>query len=188
MIDERFVLLAALFNLVGGSSYLLATIKGRVRPNRVTWFIWSLAPLIAFVAEVLQGVGLRSLMTFMVGFMPLLIFIASFLNKKAYWKLTNFDFFCGFLSIIGLVLWGITRIGDLAIFFSILSDALASVPTLTKAYFHPETEDWKIFLFAGISAFITLLTVKAWDFAHFGFPVYILINCLTFIFLLKFRT
>lgn len=104
MIDERFVIFGALFNLIGGSSYVIATLEGRARPNRVTWFIWAVAPLIAFIAQLTQGVGLRSLMTFMVGFMPLLVFIASFVNKKSYWKLTNFDLFCGFLSLVGLAL------------------------------------------------------------------------------------
>lgn len=187
MIDEKFVLLGALFNVIGGASYLIDTVKGRVRPNRVTWFIWALAPLIAFTAEVGQGVGIRSLMTFMVGFNPLLIFLASYVNKKSVWKLTRFDFACGSLSLIGLLLWYVTKVGNLAIFFSILSDGLASIPTFRKAYFYPETENWNVFLCAGISAIITLLTITVWNFAHWGFPLYIFINAAVLFILIKFK-
>jgi len=44
--------------------------------------------LIAFKAQIKEGVGIhQALLTFMVGFIPLIIFIASFINKKAYWKI-----------------------------------------------------------------------------------------------------
>ncbi|MDP2363456.1 MAG: hypothetical protein Q8M94_06755, partial [Ignavibacteria bacterium] len=70
MIDERYIFIGLALSFLGSVSYLLDTIKGKVKPNRVTWFLWALAPLIAFSAEVKQGVGMASLMTFMVGFNP----------------------------------------------------------------------------------------------------------------------
>lgn len=57
MIDEKFVFLAVILNFLGSLSYLIATIKGEVKLNKVTWFIWALAPLIAFAAEISLGVG-----------------------------------------------------------------------------------------------------------------------------------
>lgn len=187
MIDERFVFLAVALNLYGGLSYLISTLKGEVKPNKVTWFIWALAPLIAFGAAVSEGVGLSSLISLSVGLSPLLIFFASFLNKKAEWKLTTFDITCGILSLLGLVLWGITRAGNLAILFAILADGLAAVPTLVKSFYYPETENYKAFFFAAIAAIITLFTLKNWDFAHYAFPVYIFSICFIFVLLIKFQ-
>jgi hypothetical protein len=175
MIDEHFVILAAGLNLIGTITYIIPTLKGTIRPNRVTWFLWALAPLIAFAAEIGQGVGLISLTTFMVGFGPFLILLASFVNKKAEWKLTAFDLVCGLLSILGLAMWFFTRIGNIAIVFSIMADALAALPTLRKGYLHPETEDYRIFLLGGIGAGITLLAISTWAFAFYGFPLYILL-------------
>ena len=106
MIDERFIFLGVALSFVGSLVYTILTIKGQAKPNRVSWFIWSLAPLIAFFAEVKQGVGIQSLATFVVGFGPLLTFIASFVNKKAYWKISKLDMICGGLSLVGLGLWG----------------------------------------------------------------------------------
>ncbi len=77
MLDPNFVILGAAIGFIGGISYLVDTLKGKTKPNKVTWFFWSLAPLIAFAGELDKGVGLQSLMTFMVGFSPLLIFLAS---------------------------------------------------------------------------------------------------------------
>lgn len=187
ILHHNFVILGVLIGFVGGLSYLISTIKGKTKPNRVTWFFWALAPLVAFAAEVKEGVGIQSLMTFGVGFSPLLIFLASFVNKESVWELKRFDFVCGALSIIGLFLWYMTKNGNFAIFFSILADGTAAVPTLVKSYRFPETENYHVYLTAVISAVITLLTIEIWDFANFGFPIYILILCATFVFLIKFR-
>ena len=101
MLDPNFVIVGAVIGFLGGISYLVDTLKGKTKPNRVTWFFWSLAPLIAFAGELDKGVGIQSLMTFMVGFSPLLIFFASFVNKKSFWKLSKSDYLLGLLSLLG---------------------------------------------------------------------------------------
>ncbi|MFH1181377.1 MAG: hypothetical protein V1702_00290 [Candidatus Woesearchaeota archaeon] len=186
MINENWVILGAILQLIGILSYFIAMQKGKVKPNRVTWFLWALAPLIAFFAEIKQGVGLLALMTFMVGAGPLFIFSASFFNKNSAWKITRFDIICGALSIAGLILWIVTRVGNLAILFSILADGLAALPTVRKAYLYPETEDYQVYFFGDISAVITLLAINTWTFAYFGFPAYIVIINTLMVVLIKF--
>src|SRR5665213_3532899 len=105
MINQHFVILGVLIGFAGNMTYVISTLRGKTRPNRVSWFMWALAPLIAFSAEINQGVGLRSLMTFMVGFGPAMVFIASFVNRKATWKLTKLDLACGLLSLLALIAW-----------------------------------------------------------------------------------
>ena len=173
MIDERFVFLGLLIQFLGIASYLWGTLKGQVKPNKVSFFLWSIAPLIAFAAELSEGVGIQSLMTFSVGFSPLLVFLASFVNKKAEWKLNKFDLTCGVFSVIGLVLWYFTKIGNVAVAFSILADGLAFLPTLRKSYYYPETESPWAYLASAINALLTILTIRVLNFANFGFPVYI---------------
>ncbi len=187
MINQNFVILGAIIATMGSLSYLIDTIKGKVKPNRVSFLMWSLAPLIAFVAELKQGVGLQSLMTFEVGFFPLTIFIASFFNKNAKWKLTRFDLTCGVLSLIGLILWYITSSGNVAIVFSILADGLAALPTIVKSFNFPETESSWTYFTGTLSAAITLLTVKVWDLANAGFPLYILLVTLVISVLVQFK-
>lgn len=186
-LHPNFVILGALISFIGILSYLISTIRGKTKPNRVTWFLWALAPLVAFSAEIKEGVGIQALMTFMVGFNPLLIFLASFINKKSVWKLRRLDFIYGAISLFGLFLWYITKNGNFAIFFAIVADGMAAIPTLVKSYRFPETENYHVFLAAAISAAITLSTIEIWNFAHFGFPLYILILCVTFVIFIKFR-
>ena len=181
------MLLAAGFNVLGGIDYLVLTLRGSVRPNRVTWLVWALAPLIAFAAELGQGVGLPAVMTFMVGFMPLLILVATFVNRSGAWRLGRLDVVCGALSLIGLGLWALTRVGNVAIVLSILADFLAAVPTIVKAFQRPDTEGARIYACAAVSASITLLTIHDWTFSQYAFPVYILAICIPIFGLVRFR-
>lgn len=173
MINENFVYLGLLINSLGGALYLYYTIKGKVKPNRITWFLWGIIPLVAFLAQKDQGVGLQSLLTFATGFTPLLIFVASFINKEAYWKVGRLDIVCGAFSVLGLFLWILTGLGNIAIFFSLIADGMAAVPTIVKAYKNPETESGLVFLTGSIGAGVTALTIKEWNFATYSFPFYI---------------
>lgn len=187
MINPNFVLLGVLFQFIGGLSYVIDTVKGKIKPNKVTWILWSLAPLIAFIAEIKQGVGIQSLTTFVVGFIPLLVFIASFLNKKAQWKISKLDIICGILSILGLILWLVTKVGNVAIFFSILADGIAAIPTIVKAYHQPESDNDFWFLCVVINASIALLSTTIWDFQHYAFPIYLIVSSFIIFLLIRFK-
>ncbi len=186
MINQHFVILGAIINILGSTSYLSDTLKGKAKPNRVSFFMWTLAPMLAFAAELQKGIGITAIMTFAAGFVPLMILLASFVDKKSYWKLTKFDLVCGVLSLLGLTLWAITKEGNVAIFFAIVADFLAAIPTIRKSYNYPETENWVGYFSGAISGAITLLTIDNWTLANFGFPLYILIVCLILTSLIKF--
>lgn len=187
MLNVNFILIGVALQFLTGIGYAFDTIKGKVKPNRVSWFLWMLAPGIAFFAEIKQGVGLQSLMTFIVGFVPLMILLASFVNKKSYWKIGKLDIVCGIFSLIGLALWVITQTGTIAILFSILADALAGMPTIIKAYKDPESEGALVFWAGVIMAGITILTITHWTIAESAFPIYIFLINLTIASLVSFK-
>ena len=86
MINVNWIFLGTAIGALGTSVYLRDTLRGTTKPNRVTWLLWAVAPLLAATVEFKEGVGLRALPTFMVGFMPLLVFAASFHNPDAVWR------------------------------------------------------------------------------------------------------
>jgi hypothetical protein len=129
--------------------------------------------LLAAAVELNEGVGLRTLPTFMVGFMPLLVFIGSFHNPASVWKIRRIDYACGAMSVVGTVTWLVTRNGVLAISAAIAADFMAGVPTLTKSWTHPETETVHTYIGAVISMLIVLLTIENWTFDVAAFPAFI---------------
>ncbi len=175
MINDNFIYLGILLFSLGNLSYIFDTLSGKIKPNRVTYFFWAIAPLITFASQIKQGVGIQSLLALVVGFWPLLGFLASFVNKKAEWKLTKFDIICGILSFTGLILWLLTKIANLAIIFSIAADVMAAIPTIRKSFLYPKTESFWPYLSGAVYGVITLLTIKNWSFQYYAFPLYIII-------------
>jgi len=91
------------------------------------------------------------------------------------------------LSVVGLVLWYLTKIGNIAILFSILSDFLAGIPTLKKSFYHPESENYLEFMSSFISVTLAMFTLDTWSFEHVAFPLYIFLFDLAIVILLKFK-
>jgi hypothetical protein len=172
---QYLVIVGAIIQLAGIASYIKETLKGNTKPNKITWLLWSVAPMIATFAALSAGVRLSVLPVFMSGFGPFLVFLASFVNKKSYWKLEKFDYICGLCSILALILWGITKEPAIAIIFAIASDGFAAVPTIIKSWKYPETETVTPYITGLLNSSTSFAAIKVWDFASIAFPVYLII-------------
>jgi hypothetical protein len=173
VIDVHFVFLGAAISLIGSVLYAKDTFRGLTQPNRVTWILWTVAPMLAFASEIHQGVGLQSVMTFTIGLGPLIVLCASFANKNAVWKIGPFDIACGIASCLGLLLWLLSSNDTVALASFMTADALAGLPTIVKSWKAPETESANTYLGAFISALLTLATVTKWTSAVVAFPIQI---------------
>jgi len=168
------VILGSAIGWIGSAAYLRDTLAGRTKPHRVTFLIWGTAPLIGVAASFANGVRWAALPVLMTGLAPALIFLASFHNKNARWEIRPFDYICGAFSILALMLWGLTHEPDIAILFAILSDALAALPTMRKAWTHPETETPLAYATSLISVLTSFVVMPEFTFSACAFPVYLL--------------
>lgn len=170
------VILSALISLGGSAVYIRDTLTGKTKPNRVSWFLWAAAPLLGVGAALsIQADPWAVARVFLAGFVPLMIFTASFLNKNSYWKLTRFDIACGVIAIFALILWGFADSPRLAILFLALADGFAALPTLIKAWRFPETETGITYLMSFISVLLIIPSIPAWNIENSAFPIYLLV-------------
>jgi len=172
---KYIVILGALVNLVGVFIYIVSTLKWNTKPNKVSWLIRAISPLIASGAALSDGVHWAVLPVFMSGFGTLLVFIASFVNRKAYWRLEKFDYICGVCSVLALVLRWITKQPTIAIIFSIISSWFATVPTIIKSRKHPHTESAAPYIAWLFSAATSVFAMETFGFSEVAFPLYIVI-------------
>ncbi len=161
--------------------------RGTSKPNLVTWGLWALAPLIASGAAISANAdGWATVRIFVSGFGPLLVFIFAFILRQSYWKLSTFDYACGIFSVIALFVWLGARSPILAILLLALADLLASLPTILKAWKHPETETLYTYFIGLFTSSIILPAIPVWNIENAAFQIYLLIaNIALFIAVLR---
>lgn len=181
-------ILGAIVSFICGSFYLFDTIQGKVQPNRVTWLLWTISPLISTFASSSAGADWKPIVpVFMAGFMPLLVLIASFVNKSSYWSLSYLDYICGILSVLSLIVWYLSKDPNLAIVFSIFSDLMAAIPTFVKIWCSPESEA-SIYYIGGIFTDVSsLITATRWTIASVSFSIYLILLDISLLILIYYR-
>ena len=141
MIPKYVYILFVIVAFFGLLPYIKQIISKKVRPNLVGWAMWSLAPLIAFAAQIKNGGGIETITTLSVGLVPLIVIVAALLAHSYVKQYTTTDAACFVFAVTGLILWRITKQPDLAIAFSIAADLFAGVPTMLHAYRKPLEEN-----------------------------------------------
>lgn len=172
VIDERWIYVGAVIGLLGAVAYARDTARGSNQPNRMTFVLWALAPLLGFGVQLRLGVGTVAVMTLVIGVGPLIILISSYSKTASGWKLGRFDYACGSLSAMGLAVWLTTGHGGASILLFVAADLLAGLPTIRKAWLAPHSESASLFLAGFVNSCITLATLDALTVETAAFPLY----------------
>ncbi len=174
-LEHWLVIISSLIITIGVTAYIRDTIAGITKPNRVSWLIWSIAPLIATFAALDAKADIWATMrVFLAGFLPMLVLIASFINKNSYWKLTKFDLICGLFAILAIIVWLIVDSPRLAIILAATGEGFASLPTIRKAWKFPESETGIAYIASGLSALLVLPAIPVWNIENATFQLYLL--------------
>lgn len=176
MLDPQFVFLAAALSIVGSASYVRDTLRGSTAPHRVTWGLWAIEGILAFVVEVQQHVGVASVMTLALGLIPFVVLLASFRNNLAVWKVDGVDIACGVVSLAGVVSWAMINQPTVALVSFAAADFIAAGPTFRKSWSSPDSETPWIFVLGAVNTAITLLTLKNLTTAGALFPGVIMLT------------
>ncbi len=169
------VLVSLGISVVGASAYVRDMVRGTTKPNKVSYFLWALAPLIGTGAALSAGADAwATARIFMSGFVPLVVVIISFFLTQSYWKLTRFDLLCGVFSVIALIVWVLADAPRMAILFAAIADGFALIPTLRKAWRNPETETGITYLLGFIAAIIVIPSIPVWNIENSAFQIYLM--------------
>lgn len=170
------VVCSLLISIGGTYAYIRDTLAGRTKPNRISWAMWSLSPLISTAAALSAGANpWATARVAIAGLLPLTIFLTSFVNQRSYWKMGIFDFTCGVFALLALILWFTTSAPQLAILFAISGDIFASFPTLAKTWRYPETETGAMFAASFLSVALVLPSIPAWTIENAAFQIHLLL-------------
>lgn len=174
--SHGLVILSSLISVIGAVFYIRDTLSGKTKPNRISWGLWALAPMVATGAALHANADVwATTRIFLAGFLPLIVFLASFINKKSYWKISHFDIICGLFSLIAIAVWTMLDSPRLAILIAAIGDGFACIPTVIKSWKFPETETGITYILGFITVLMVLPSIPVWNIENSAFQIYLLI-------------
>jgi len=187
-------LVAALVSLVGYPVYVLdmlgpgeggwrkaafvaLRLRGGTRPRLVSWVIWT----------ALQGViflGARAGGATDTNWLPVAYFLGCLGVSVVAWRVGDrspgtFDLVFGGLALLSLLLLVGAREPRAALLLAILTDTLASAPTLWSVLWHPRHESlagWLSFLAGGLINTLAFPPIEGWTLEIVGYTLVVVVQ------------
>lgn len=169
MIFKLLGVLSAIIFILGDIPYLLDTIKGRIKPHRVTWGVVCLLNIIGFANQYAAGAR-NSLWLFGAAVvMTGAIFFASIKNGVG--GRSKLDILALVTSLLGIVLWQVFDSPLLSVLANVFVAVVCLIPAFAKARKYPETENGIAYLAGAVSALLAAISVGEVDFVLLILPV-----------------
>ena len=179
----RTILLSvgAFLPLISGGIYVLSILRGKTKPQRMTYFLMSAITGLACIALWASGDTSGVWLAF-ASFIQALIICALALRLGIGGR-EKMDIICLILCAIGLVLWLVTGESLVGLLAAILADFIAVVPSLHKTIRWPETEIWIFYGLDTVAAGLILLAgPSVWP--EILYPVYLLLINAVFVYII----
>ena len=151
--------------------YLREILEKKAKPERASWFIWSILGAIAFFSQFAKGATWSLWLPAADTSIVILIFILSF--KYGTGGVTRRDIVGLIGAGMGLILWYFTKEATWALVITILIDLIGTYLTVAKTYEDPESETMIYWLLIGTAGVLSTLAVGKLNLILLLYPVYI---------------
>ncbi|MEK7185475.1 MAG: hypothetical protein AAB726_02530 [Patescibacteria group bacterium] len=170
---QIFGYISAFLSVIMVAPYIRDIFLKETKPERASWFIWTVLTSIAFFSQLAKGATDSLWLSGGQTLAVLIVFILS--TKYGVGGLTKRDIKALIAAGIGLVIWYLTDEPAYALFIAIIIDAIGTFLTVIKAYQEPETETTSTFVMSGTSGIFGLLAVGSLNPILLAFPIYIIV-------------
>ncbi len=154
--------------------YLIDIVRGRSKPNIVSWFTWTLLTGIGTAIAVTQHQYATAALIGSAGIATVLVVILGLRYGIA--KYSILDGVCQVAALIGLMLWYIFNSPTIAIIAVVLIDFIAAVPTYRHSWIEPEEETQSTYVFESIASVLTLFALSSYSIVSVLYPAYLLFS------------
>lgn len=162
---------AGIITFVGIALYLFTILRGGTKPNRATWWIWTVVGVMLGASYYSSG-GRHTIwvpLGYIIG--PFAVAILSIKYGEGGW--TWFDRYCLFAAGASVVLWVIFRSPFIALLINLCTDFIGALPTIRKAYRDPASENRIAWALVFLGNTVNLFAVESWTVAIALYPIYI---------------
>lgn len=171
MLEYKMVLgiISVLIAFIGYGIYFKQIFSGKIKPHAFSWFVWGLTTAIIFFGQMSKGAGPGAWATGAIAVACWIIF--GFAIFKGQRDFVFWDWIFLAVALISLSSWRLTKDPTLALILLTTTDALATFPTLRKAYYKPFEESFALFSLNSIKSIFSIFAFRTYVFAAVLYPV-----------------
>ena len=178
-----FGIIAAILPFIAYSPYLRDTIRMKIRPDPISWLIWTIVSLSVSWVMFRNQAGIGAVSSLAIGFLCLLIYLFSFRDNR-HRGVAHVDVVILLLAFAAIALWGLTDQAWLAAALLALADFMGTVATLYRDWKHPDHDDMSIWLIQSFTRIFTLISLSVFSFTTAISPLVGLISDILVVFVL----
>jgi hypothetical protein len=172
-VKELVALLGAALAAVSTVPYLIDIVRGKTKPNIVTWVTWTMLTVIAGSAALAAGEPKAALLLYGNSVCTGLVVVLGIKYGTA--KFSRFDIFCQIGALLGLVFWLVFNSPTVGILVPLAIDFMGLLPTLRHSWLKPGEETWQSFLIGVVAPAFTIASLSRYNVASLVFPLYLLL-------------
>lgn len=164
-------IIAGIITFLAYIFYIIAILKGKTRPSRTSWWIWSFVGTVLGASYYFSGAENTIWVPVAEIIGPITIAILSIWHGEG--ELDNkTDLICFIGSCVSLALWFIFNSPVIALITNLSVDLFAAIPTIIKSYLRPKGEDLLAWLLTVTGNALNLLAVEKYIFSIWIYPTY----------------
>lgn len=171
-VEQLFGLLTSIALLIGFTPYLIDIFRGKTKPERTTWFLWSVLGTIAFFSLWAEGATWSLILPGLDTLIVITIFVLSI--PYGVGGLIKRDIISLVIALFGLLLWLITKEPLVALVVTLGVDSIGAMLTVIKTYEMPESETLFAWCMAVVAGIFGALSVGEWAPSLLLYPAYII--------------
>jgi hypothetical protein len=151
--------------------YIRDILRHKTKPERASWFIWSILGAIAFFSQMAEGATDSLWLTGIDSLGVLITFLLAI--KYGVGGFNRRDILALIVAGIGLLLWFFTHQAAVALFIIICIDLSGTILTVAKSYTDPESETLTTWIIMSVAGILAMISVGEFNPILLIYPLYI---------------
>lgn len=151
--------------------YIIDILKRKTKPEKASWFIWTVLGTIAFFSQMAKGATNSLWMNGLDTIAVITIFILSI--RYGTGGLVKRDIVALIFAVFGLIVWYFTKEAAFALYIVLAIDLAGSVLTVVKSHEDPGSETLISWILFGLAGLLSAISVGEFNFILLIYPIYI---------------
>jgi len=170
---EALGLITVALSVIGHTPYIIDTLKKKTKPHILTWLIWSIVTVLAFLGQWAKGGGAGSLTTGVTGVITIFIAILAFKNGTKNISKSDKVFFVA--ALFAIIPWYITKDPTISVVIASTVDAFAFYPTMRKTLKDPGSETLTTYIMNVLRHGLSIGALSSYNLATYIYPLILLV-------------